>query len=95
MKNSNSINLVYVKKVDINEIELLISLIVSEFRKQVNDFIIRNGIDNFRIKDIITYQMIYNLIIQTLLNFGIKGNQSNLLLFWDKLEYKSNYRLGN
>ena len=32
IKNSSDINLVYIKKVDINKIELMISLTISEFK---------------------------------------------------------------
>ena len=47
MKNNDRIDLINIKKVNINKVELIINLIVSKFRKYINNLITKVKVHNF------------------------------------------------
>ena len=53
MKNSTSINLVYIEDVDMNEMELILILIMENFKNWVNNFVT---------KDRVIYEIKYNSV---------------------------------
>ena len=67
IKNNSCLNLIYIEKVDTNKMGSIISLKISKFKNQVNDFITKNKI---------IYQIIYNSIITRLYNLNIIKNYS-------------------
>ena len=74
IKNSNSTNLVYMRKLDIKEIKLILSLIIFYLKKQINNFVFFGyRVNNFVIKNRVIYQFIFNSVLRKLYYFGSKN----------------------
>ena len=72
IKSSNgSTKLVYIKKLNTKKVELILNLIILKFRKCINDYIIKDRVNNFTTKAIITCQIICQPVIKMLYNLKI------------------------
>ena len=77
-KSNNNIGLICIKKVDINKVRLMKSLIISKFRNWFNYFVTKNKFDNFMIEVVVKYHILSGSIIKKLSKLRIKNYYWNI-----------------